>query len=234
LVIIKTNKGRSFRSFGYERTTAIMKDIFSYNFDSSRNAYLNWRTDKVDQAHNLYVLASDYADGAVFLVNVILEDNRDKKADALIMPIMYCIDQSIEVYLKAIIRRIEMITGEARSNFKTHDIKELYNALRGHIKKIEVKTSGLQKLLLPLSAFIDELYSRIQTTGENGKDSFGIDFARYPIKVDGTPHFYITADENVVIDVENLGGRFIEIRKCLESLYLMYDAEEDALTDQQI
>ena len=211
-----------------------MKDIFSYNFDLSRNAYLNWRTDKVDQAHNLYVLDSDYADGAVFLVNVILEDNRDKKADALIMPIMYCMDQSIEVYLKAIIRRIEMFTGETRSNFKTHDIKELYNALKGHIKKIEVKTRGLQKLLLPLSTFIDELYSRIQTTGENGKDSLEIDFARYPIKVDGTPHFYVTADENVVIDVENLKGRFIEIRNCLESLYLMYDAEEDALTDQQI
>ncbi|WP_105305248.1 hypothetical protein [Anaerolactibacter massiliensis] len=211
-----------------------MKDIFSYNIDLSRNAYLNWRTDKVDQAHNLYVLASDYADGAVSLVNVILEDNRDKKADALIMPIMYCIDQSIEVYLKAIIRRIEMITGDVRSNFKTHDIKELYNALKGHIKKKEVKTSGLQKHLLPLSTFIDELYSKIQTTGENGKDSLGIDFARYPIKADGTPHFYITADENIVIDIENLGRRFIEIRSCLESLYLMYDAEEDALPDQQI
>lgn len=211
-----------------------MKDIFSYNIDLSRNAYLNWRTDKVDQAHNLYVLASDYADGAVSLVNVILEDNRDKKADALIMPIMYCIDQSIEVYLKAIIRRIEMITGDVRSNFKTHDIKELYNALKGHIKKKEVKTSGLQKHLLPLSTFIDELYSKIQTTGENGKDSLGIDFARYPIKADGTPHFYITADENIVIDIENLGRRFIEIRSCLESLYLMYDAEEDALPDKQI
>ncbi|MGN9235494.1 hypothetical protein ACTM8Z_09435 [Atopobiaceae bacterium HCP3S3_D6] len=92
----------------------------------------------------------------------------------------------------------------------------------------------MQKHLLPLSTFIDELYSKIQTTGENGKDSLGIDFARYPIKADGTPHFYITADENIVIDIENLGRRFIEIRSCLESLYLMYDAEEDALPDQQI
>ncbi|MGN9235493.1 hypothetical protein ACTM8Z_09430 [Atopobiaceae bacterium HCP3S3_D6] len=128
-----------------------MKDIFSYNIDLSRNAYLNWRTDKVDQAHNLYVLASDYADGAVSLVNVILEDNRDKKADALIMPIMYCIDQSIEVYLKAIIRRIEMITGDVRSNFKTHDIKELYNALKGHIKNKRSKDKWLAEA--PSSAF---------------------------------------------------------------------------------
>ncbi len=210
-----------------------MKDIFSYNSDLSRNAYLNWRTDKHDQEHNLFVLASAYGDGAISLINDILEDNRDKKADALIMPILYCIDQSIEVYLKAIIRRIEMITGDVLSNFKSHDIKELYKALNGYIKKKEVKTAGLQKQLLPLSAFIDELYSKIQSSDETGKESLGIDFARYPIKVDGTPHFYITAEENVVIDVENLGERFVEIQDCLEALYLMYDAEAEALEDQK-
>lgn len=209
-----------------------MKDIFSYNPDITRNAYLNWRTDKQDHAHNLYVLASDYCDGALSLINNVLQDNRDKKADALIMPIMYCIDQSIEVYLKAIIRRIEIITGDVQSNFKSHDIKELYRAMVEHIKKKEIKTKGLQKHLLPLSTFIDELYLKIQTTDADGRDSFGIDFARYPIRVDGTPHFYITADDNVVIDIENLGYRFAEIRDCLESLYLMYDAEAEALENQ--
>lgn len=202
-----------------------MKDIFSYNPDIMRNAYLNWRTDKYDQAHNLYVLASDYNDGAISLINVVLQDNCDKKADSLIMPIMYCIDQSIEVYLKAIIRRIENLIGDVQSNYKTHDIKELYCTMVGYIKKKEIKTKGLQKYLLPLSTFIDELYSKIKTTDEDGKDSIGIDFARYPIKVDGTPHFYITAEDNVVIDVENLGQRFTQICDCLESLYLMYDAE---------
>ena len=150
----------------------------------------------------------------------------------MIMPIMYCIDQSIEVYLKAIIRRIEIITGDVQSNFKSHDIKELYRAMVEHIKKKEIKTKGLQKHLLPLSTFIDELYLKIQTTDADGRDSFGIDFARYPIRVDGTPHFYITADDNVVIDIENLGYRFAEIRDCLESLYLMYDAEAEALENQ--
>ena len=210
-----------------------MKGIFSYNPDVSRNAYLNWRTDRHDQTHNLIVLASDYADGAISLINDILKGNRDKKADALIMPIMYCIDQSIEVYLKAIIRKIEVVTDDVPSNFKSHDIKELYKVLNSYIKKKEVKTAGLQKHLLPLSTFIDELYSKIQTSTETGKGSLGIDFARYPIKVDGTPHFYITAEENVVIDVENLGERFVEIRDCLEALYLMYDAEANALESQR-
>lgn len=208
-----------------------MNSVFSYNIDITRNAYLNWRTDRHDQAHNLYVLASAYGDGAITLISTILEDNRDKKADALIMPIMYCIDQSIEVYLKAIIRTIESLTESSTSVYKTHDIKELLNIMIAQIKKKETKTKGLQKHVLPLTKFIDELYSKIQTTDEDGKESLGIDFARYPIKADGTPHFYVTADENVVIDVENLCNRFIEIRDCLDSLYLMYDAEAEALED---
>lgn len=208
-----------------------MNSVFSYNIDITRNAYLNWRTDRHDQAHNLYVLASAYGDGAITLINTILEDNRDKKADALIMPIMYCIDQSIEVYLKAIIRTIESLTESSTSVYKTHDIKELLSIMIAQIKKKETKTKGLQKHVLPLTKFIDELYSKIQTTDEDGKESLGIDFARYPIKADGTPHFYVTADENVVIDVENLCSRFIEIRDCLDSLYLMYDAEAEALED---
>lgn len=90
----------------------------------------------------------------------------------------------------------------------------------------------MQKNIFPLTTFINELYSKIQSMGETGNTSLGIDFARYPIKVDGTPHFYITAEESVVIDVENFGKRFIEIQDCLESLYLMYEAEAEALEEQ--
>ena len=83
----------------------LMNELFSYNPDISKNAYLNWNTDKNDYAYNMYLLASDYADGAITLINSILIDNRDKKADALIMPVLYCIDQSIEVYIKAVLRK---------------------------------------------------------------------------------------------------------------------------------
>ncbi len=44
------------------------KDIFSYNLDISNNAYLNWRTDKTDQAHNLYVLSYSFADAAEIFI----------------------------------------------------------------------------------------------------------------------------------------------------------------------
>lgn len=203
------------------------KDIFSYNSDIYKNAYLNWRTDKHDDAHNLYVLASDYADGAIALINVILDDNCDKKADALIMPIMYCIDQSIEVFLKAIIREIEELTGDTVSNYKSHDINDLLTIMVSHIKKKESKTKGLEKFLKPVSSFIEELYKKIEVVDGEGHRSLNIDFARYPISPEGKTHFYIEAEENVVIDTENLGIRFSEIRECLEGLYYMYEAERE-------
>ncbi len=204
-----------------------MNDIFSYNSDISKNAYLNWRTDKNDHAFNLFVLASDYSAGALCLINTVLADNHDKKADALIMPILYSIDQSIEVYIKAIIRKIEMLTDDKISNYKTHDVKELYGALIGHIKKDSAKTQGLQKHLLPLSSYIDELYSKIQTTNQGEKKELDIDFARYPIRVDGSPHYYIAADDNVVVDLENLRNRFLDIIEILEGLYNMYDVKSE-------
>lgn len=60
-----------------------------------------------------------------------------------------------------------------------------------------------------------------------------IDFARYPISPEGNPHFYVDAIENIVIDIENLGLRFSEIRECLEGLYLMYAVEKEHKSDEQ-
>lgn len=201
--------------------------IFSYNADIERNAYLNWRTDKNDQSSNLFVFASDYADAAIALINTILEDNRDKKADALIMPILYDIDQSIELYIKAIIRRIEELNGNQISVYKTHDIYALERELVSKIKRKESTSKGLDKHLSPVTAFIDELYQKIKGKVDNGRVEINIDFARYPFNVDGVAHFYINEDDNVVIDVENLGHRFSKIRDSLEALYLMYDNEKE-------
>lgn len=203
------------------------KEIFSYNADIRKNAYLNWRTDKHDDAHNLYVLASDYADGAIALINSILSDNSDHKADALIMPIMYCIDQSIEVFLKAIIREIESLTENTISNYKSHDIDELLTIMVSHIKKKEVKTKGLEKYIEPVTLFIKELYKKIEVMSKDGHRTLNIDFARYPISPNGKAHFYVEATENVVVDIENLGMRFSEIRECLDGLYCMYEAERE-------
>ena len=73
-----------------------MAELFSSNCDIRKNAYLNWRTRQGDPAYNLHIMASNFADSALTLINAVLQDNTDKKADTLIMPILYSIDQAIE------------------------------------------------------------------------------------------------------------------------------------------
>ena len=209
------------------------KKLFSYNPDVQKNAYLNWRTDTEDQTQNLYVIAADYADAAITLINVILEDNRDKKADALIMPILYCIDQSIELYMKAIIRCIEELNGDVLSKLRYHDIEELKRIMVGRIKKHDIITNGLENHLAPVTLYIDDLYQKIKGTTNNGKTDIHIDFARYPFSLEGVPHFYIVDSDNVVIDVENLSERFVEIRSSLEEVYSKYESEKQTALEQR-
>lgn len=201
-----------------------MTKLFSYNPDIRKNAYLNWRTKASDPAHNLYVLASGYADGAVALIDTVLKDNHDKKADGLIMPILFSIDQSIELYIKAIIRQIEEQSGGLVSKYTHHDIAELERLMEAKIKNAEKKTAGLKKHLKPLTEFIDELYVEI-------KGKANIDFARYPFSANGDAHFYVKEKDNVVIDVENLRERFVSITDSLEGLYFMYEAKKEKLEE---
>lgn len=201
------------------------RELFSYNQNIQKNAYLNWRTDKNDKAYNLYVLASDFADGAVVMINAILSDNTDKKADALIMPILCCINQSIELYIKTVIRLVEEQIDGAVSNYTTHNNSELKNIMIAKIRKKELKTSGLQKHLKPVSDFIDELNDKIKSYDDKGK--VNMDFARYPFDTDGNSYFYVKENDNVVIDVENLSNRFSAIRDSLESLCFMYEENRE-------
>lgn len=87
-----------------------LKPIFSYNADISKNAYLNWRIAGHNIAGNLTILAESFENAAKELMQSVLRDNRLKQADSLIFPIMYSVDQSIELYLKAIIYNIECLT----------------------------------------------------------------------------------------------------------------------------
>ena len=158
-------------------------------------------------------------------MNSILENNSDKKADALIMPIMYCIDQYIELTTKAVIWLVEDLLGEARSKITTHDIAQLKQTMVSRIRKKGTKTAGLEKALQPVTDYIDALYAKIKTTDDKGRPVINIDFARYPFSVDGESHFYISDPENVVVDIEKLAEWFQQIRDSLDGLYYMYSDE---------
>lgn len=139
--------------------------------------------------------------------------------------IMYCIDQYIELTTKAVIWLVEDLLGEARSKITTHDIAQLKQTMVSRIKKKETKTAGLEKVLQPVTDYIDALYAKIKTTDDKGRPVINIDFARYPFSVDGESHFYISDPENVVVDIEKLAEWFQQIRDSLDGLYYMYSDE---------
>ena len=76
--------------------------INSYNSDINKNAYMNWRTSYRDQVDNLCVLADGYYEAAKLIADSILYDNSSKIADALVYPMVFDLNQSIELYLKSI------------------------------------------------------------------------------------------------------------------------------------
>lgn len=206
-----------------------LKPIFSYNADTSKNAYLNWRVTDHDAARNLVILAESFESAAKELMRSVLRDNRLKQADSLIFPIMYSIDQSIELYLKATLYNVEYLSTGKPNNYTTHDIESLFHTMISQIKKKEVKTAGLQAKVSVLQEYIDELYSYIKS--QDGK--VNLDFARYPFNTKGNPHFYVCTSKNIVIDIDNLFTRYSDIMDCLDGLYCMYATEVETLNEAQ-
>lgn len=207
------------------------KRIFSYNADINKTAYLNWRMDSGTRQSNLVPFAEGYALAAQKLIEGVLKNNRTKDADILAFPILFSINQMIELYLKAIIWELEILNEGNIHKHTTHDIKSLLELMTAKIKKRENKSSGLEKHLVAVRNYIEELYPYITGTDANKASKLNIDFARYPFSADLSPHFYVMTMENVVVNLENLLYCLISMQESLDSLYCKYE-EEISLKDE--
>lgn len=204
-----------------------MENIFSYNDDIAKNAYLNWRTDQFDHINNMLVVAKGFSDSALLLVEEILIDNTNKRADNMIFPILFNTNHSIEVYLKAICWSQNQLLGNNETFKGNHDLKEL-------IEKVIILEKNLggtgekekfDEMLYPLKEYIDELYAKIERTRvKKGKDQkvYNITFSRYSLNNDMEPQFYINTFDNIVVDLENYRKVFKEIFSNLSSLSIHY------------
>ena len=213
------------------------KPIFkSHNPDIEKNAYMNWRTSNRDQMHNMCVFADGYALAAKILAESILVDNSDKKADGLVYPILFDINQCIELYLKTIQWQLNMLLGKPEKfdgghNLVGHygkltrllnDFDNKYPEARGNKKDFNSMMSGVKDYIDEIKAMVPE------------KELKSMDFPRYPVMSDKeTKHFYIKDVDNVTIDVEYLLTRAEEMRNALESLTLhfgeMIESQEEVL-----
>lgn len=79
-----------------------MKDIFSYNVDINKTAYMNWRTDKHDHIKNIITVANGFMESSLISAKEVVNNNHSKRADIVIFPILFNANHAIELYLKAI------------------------------------------------------------------------------------------------------------------------------------
>ncbi|MCO5946619.1 hypothetical protein [Mucilaginibacter flavidus] len=199
-----------------------MQPIFSRNHDIDKIAFLNWRISKEDDIRNMKNLADDFMMSAIELSKLCLIDNRHKRADVLIFPILTNVNHGIELYLKSITWTLNILLGSNQRIEGSHNIKQIFETVKSKIKlyKGNIKLKNFNDATRGLDAYITELFDKLNSTPQNDN----MDFSRYPFDKKYDNHFYVDAVGNVEVDLENFVLRFEEIRKNLESIsdYLFY------------
>ncbi len=202
-----------------------MKDIFSYNADINKTAYMNWRTNQHEPIHNMNVIADGYFESAILLAKDCLNDNGDNKADILIFPMLFSVNHAIELYGKSICWSLNILLG-CKSKFKpNHDIRGIWLTAKEKIKKYGFgyghEEADFNKMIKELEAYLDELFKIIMNEDIN-KAYYNIDFSRYPMNNHNEYHFYLKTYDNVVVDLENFISVFEKIRENLNLLANYY------------
>ncbi|WAA12825.1 hypothetical protein [Fervidibacillus halotolerans] len=195
-----------------------MKNIFSYNVDTRKNAYVNWRMDRGEnqlknKIKNMITIADGYMKSSLILARHALEDNIDKKADILIFPILCSANHAIELYLKSTVWTLNILLKNDEVFPKTHNIRQLLSIVKSRVNEYEhdrKKKNQFKEMIKNLDIYIEELFSKIEKGNYNTKKD-NMDFSRYPFDSKLVPHFYIETFNNVVVDLENFINRFEEI-----------------------
>lgn len=191
-----------------------MNDVFSSNNNFKKNAYLNWRTKKNDDLSNMIVIAEGYEEATFSLINSVLNDNHDNKADSLIFPILFNANHSMEVYLKNIcwslnrlLKKDETIKGNKFAFH--HELDKHYQNMIALENEYQPNSNKKEftDLNSHLNKYITELYSKT-------KD---ITFPRYTLGKEN-PQFYVEELDNVTIDLENLKEMYTVIFNNLNQL----------------
>lgn len=202
-----------------------MKEIFSYNADIEKTAYMNWRTKSHEPIHDMNIIADGYFESAIMLAKCCLQNNQDKKADIVVFPMLFSVNHAIELYEKSICWSINILLNN-KSKFKeNHDIRGIWYTTKQKIKEFGFGAGheeyDFNNMVIMLEAYLDEISRKIMKDDIN-KAYHNIDFSRYPMNNHNEYHFYLQTYENVVVDLENFIVVFEDIRKCLNSLSNYY------------
>ncbi|WP_346891224.1 hypothetical protein [Clostridium sp. UBA3887] len=204
-----------------------MKNIFSYNANINKNAYMNWRIDKHEYISNMIKIAEGYMKSSIILCEEMLGNNWRNDADIVIFPILFNANHAIELYLKSITWTLNILLKENRKIEGQHNIQQIFNTVKKRVDKYEEtkeRKRVFKELTNNLQEYIDELFGLIKTnSGKDNKDK--MDFSRYPFDQNYNNHFYAETFDNVVVDLENFVQRFKEIGENLKMIseHYLYD-----------
>lgn len=207
-----------------------MKEVFSYNVDVNKTAYMNWQTSPHDHIYNMIVIADGFMSSAIMLASSALEDNWDKKADSIIFPMIFNANHAIELYLKATVWTLNFLLKNGQKIEGKHDIQQILQTLKKRVQTFESdkdKRKQFKDMINGTELYINELFQKIEMqNGKRKKDN--MDFSRYPLDEHYVPHFYINEFDNVVVDLENFIVRFKEIGENLHAIstYYLFDILE--------
>ena len=202
-----------------------MKKVFSYNSDINKNAYMNWRTRKHEPIQSMNVIADGYFESAILLAKECLNNNDDKKADVLIFPMLFSVNQAIELYVKSICWSLNILMGSKSKFKKNHDIRGIWFTAKEKIKEYGFgygcEEADFNKMIKNFENYLNEISKTIMKDNIN-EAYHNIDFSRYPVNNQDEYHFYLKTYDNVVVDLENFIEVLEDIRKCLSCLADFY------------
>lgn len=141
-------------------------------------AYLNWRMNQFDRAHNYAAMAEGYQIGSLRMIESLLENNVGHDADAVIFPVLFCAHQSLELYLKATAIAIAEANGKnpwGPKVINSHKLDRLISSLNARVNSPEerlVDNKGTHALF--------DLIDLLKAVGADGSGDYYPDFARFP------------------------------------------------------
>ena len=163
--------------------------------DREHYAYLSWRMNHSNASSNYQEMGEGYFVSAIIILEQCLNENRDRKGDAVIFPTLFNIEQAIELYIKAFIKLATENSIQMNFRIRSHDIRRLLNDFKTAISVCDdtIKNIALKDIAV-VEKFIDLFFDK--TTD--------CTYARYPYDTRADGHFYVKSDHNIIVDMEKL------------------------------
>lgn len=192
--------------------------VFSYGMPT-QTALLNWPMDKHDVPENFYKMAQGYQQAAMMILKDLLCENRNKRADKISFPLLFLLNQSIELYLKSILLYLYLLNGKTlnelkiKTQLKGHEIETLIGYLCDETRKLD-KAININDWLKELLSYSKEL-SNLASDKQKKKI---FDSMRYPADLDLQGFFYADTYENVPLNLARCYEQFDIIYQRLDGM----------------